>query len=102
MPEFHHKHVTEFYPDNDHLTFHNSTDYLITALGKKKQVCLYEGISKSFRTGRLEGEMQMVQLSATRCRCIGILWGSLVSSAVLILCIASQRMFIAAVYFVID
>jgi hypothetical protein len=28
---------------------------------------LYEGISKSFRTGRLERELQMIQLSATRC-----------------------------------
>jgi hypothetical protein len=33
----------------------------------------YESISKSFRTGRLEGELQMVQLSATRCSCIAIL-----------------------------
>jgi hypothetical protein len=28
------------------------------------------GVSKSFRTGRLERELQMVQLSATRCSCI--------------------------------
>jgi hypothetical protein len=28
---------------------------------------LYDGVSKSFRTGRLERELQMVQLSATRC-----------------------------------
>jgi hypothetical protein len=27
----------------------------------------YEGVSKSFRTGRLEPELQMVHLSATRC-----------------------------------
>jgi hypothetical protein len=33
----------------------------------------YEGVSKSFRTGRLERELQMVQLSATRCSCITIL-----------------------------
>jgi hypothetical protein len=26
---------------------------------------MYEGVSKSFRTGRLERELQMVQLSAT-------------------------------------
>jgi hypothetical protein len=32
----------------------------------------YEGVSKSFRTGRLERELQMVQLSATRCSCIAI------------------------------
>jgi len=35
---------------------------------------VYEGVSKSFRTGRLEWELQMVQLSATRCSCIAILW----------------------------
>jgi hypothetical protein len=34
---------------------------------------LYEDVSKSFRTGRLERELQMVQLSATRCSCIAIL-----------------------------
>jgi hypothetical protein len=33
----------------------------------------YEVISKSFRTGRLEPELQMVQLSAARCCCIAIL-----------------------------
>jgi hypothetical protein len=33
----------------------------------------YEGVSKSFRTGRLEREQQMVQLSATRCSFIAIL-----------------------------
>jgi hypothetical protein len=33
----------------------------------------YEGVSKSFRTGRLERELQMVQLSATMCSCIAIL-----------------------------
>jgi len=34
----------------------------------------HEGVSKSFWTGRLERELQMVQLSATRCSCIAILW----------------------------
>jgi hypothetical protein len=33
----------------------------------------YEGVSKRFRTGRLERELRMVQLSATRCNCIAIL-----------------------------
>jgi hypothetical protein len=33
----------------------------------------YEGVSKSFRTGRLKRELQMVQLSATRYSCIAIL-----------------------------
>jgi hypothetical protein len=36
-------------------------------------LCVYEGVSKSFRTDRLERELQMVQLSATRCSCIAIL-----------------------------
>jgi hypothetical protein len=39
------------------------------------QVCvaIYKGVSKSFRTGRLERELQMVQLSASRCNCVAIL-----------------------------
>jgi len=40
----------------------------------------YEGVSKSVRTGRLERELQIVQLSATKYSCIVILWVSLVSS----------------------
>jgi hypothetical protein len=59
---------------------------------------LYEDVSKSFRTGRLERELQMVQLSATRCSCIVILWVSLVSFDAISLCVASQRMFIIAVF----
>jgi len=39
----------------------------------QKNVCEYEGVSKSFRTGRLERELQMVQLSATVCNYIAIL-----------------------------
>jgi hypothetical protein len=50
-----------------------------------------ECVSVSFRTGRLERELRMVQLSATRCSCVAIT-----------LCIASQRVFIVVVYFVID
>jgi hypothetical protein len=34
---------------------------------------LYEVVSKSFRTGRPERELQMVQLSAIRCSCIAVL-----------------------------
>jgi len=34
---------------------------------------VYEGVSKSFRTGRLERELHMVKLHATRCSCIAIL-----------------------------
>jgi len=39
----------------------------------KDDRALFEGVSVSFRTGRLEREQQMVQLSATRCSCIAIL-----------------------------
>jgi hypothetical protein len=54
----------------------------------------YKVVSKSFQCGCLEQELQMVQLSATRCICIAILWVSLVSFATIILCVASQWMFI--------
>jgi hypothetical protein len=60
----------------------------------------YEGVSKSFRTGRLERELQMVQLSATRCSCI-ILWVSLESFATTTLCIASQRVIIIIIIIII-
>jgi hypothetical protein len=53
---------------------------------------MYEGISKSFRIGRLARELQMAQLSATRCSCIAIFWVSLVSFAAITLCVASQRL----------
>jgi hypothetical protein len=62
---------------------------------------IYEGVSKSFRTGLLERELQMVQLFATRCSCIAILWVSLVSFDAITLCVASQRVFIVvSIYFV--
>jgi hypothetical protein len=61
------------------------------------------GCIQIFRTGHLERELQMVQLSATRCSCIAILWVSLVSFAAMTLCVASQRVFVVVVvYFVID
>jgi hypothetical protein len=63
---------------------------------------MYDGVSKSFQTGRLERELQMVQLSATRCSWIAILWVSVVSFAAIRLCVASQRVFVVVVYFVID
>jgi hypothetical protein len=64
---------------------------------------VYEGVSKSFRTSRLERELQMVQLSATRCNCIAILWVSLVTFAAVAHCVASQWAFIVvSVHFVID
>jgi hypothetical protein len=43
------------------------------------------------------GELQMVQLSATRCSCITILWANLVSFAPITLYVASQRVFIFVV-----
>jgi hypothetical protein len=60
-----------------------------------------EGVSKSFRTGGLERELQMV--SATECSCIAILWVSLVSFAAVTLCVASQWVIQkVSIYFVID
>jgi hypothetical protein len=50
---------------------------------------IYEGVSKSFRTGSLERELQMIQLSAARCSCISILWVSLVIFASITLYVAS-------------
>jgi hypothetical protein len=65
--------------------------------------CHYEGLSKSFRTGRLELELQMVQLSATRCSCIASLEVSIVSFAAITLCIASQWVVQeVSIYFVIE
>jgi hypothetical protein len=69
----------------------------------KSATITYDSVSKSFRTDRLERELQMVQLSATRSSCIAILWVCLVSFAAITLCVASQRVFIVVcVYFVID
>jgi hypothetical protein len=53
------------------LIHENCLHWLDTCLGKEP--CTYEGVSKSFRTGLLERELQMVQLSATRCSFIAIL-----------------------------
>jgi len=61
----------------------------------------YEGVSKSFRTGRLKRELKMVQLSATRCSCVAIFRVNLLSSVAISLCVDSQLMFIV-VYSVID
>jgi hypothetical protein len=66
-------------------------------------VCVYEDVSKSFRTGRLERELPMVQLSATSCSCIAVLWVSLVSFAAITLCVTCQRVFtVVSVYFLTD
>jgi hypothetical protein len=59
------------------------------------------GCIQKFRTGRLERVLQMVQLSATKCSYIAILWVSLVSFAAISLCVASQRVIPkVSVYFV--
>jgi hypothetical protein len=64
---------------------------------------LYEGVSKSSRTGRLERELQLVQLSATMCSCNAILWASLVSFAAITPRVASQRVIPkVSVYFAIE
>jgi hypothetical protein len=69
----------------------------LSAPCKEHHCDAYLGVPKSFRTGRLERELQMVQLSATRCSV------SPVSFAAITLCVASQRVFIVvSVYFVID
>jgi hypothetical protein len=63
----------------------------------------HEGVSRSFRTGHLEREQEMVQLSTTSCSYIVILWVSIVNFAAITLCVASQWVFIVvSVYFVID
>jgi hypothetical protein len=38
----------------------------------QKGLSKYDGVSKSFRTGCLERELQMMHLSATRCSCIAM------------------------------
>jgi hypothetical protein len=63
---------------------------------------VYEEVSKSFRTDRLERELQIVHHSATRCSRTAVFWISLVSFAAITLCVASQRVFIDVVYFVVN
>jgi hypothetical protein len=46
-----------------------------------------ESISKSFRTGHLEQELQMVQLSASSCSCITNFSVSVVRFAAITLCV---------------
>jgi hypothetical protein len=57
------------------LKSHGAKSQLLLELGVTLQhtFLLYDGVFKSFRTGRLEQELQMVQLSVTRCSCIAIL-----------------------------
>jgi len=70
---------------NERACIQDVTDYSseggshATALGRYHSAAhscvliIYEGLSKSFRTGHLERELQMVHLSAARCTCIAIL-----------------------------
>jgi hypothetical protein len=44
----------------------------------------------------------MVQLSATKCSCIAILWVILVSFAAITLCNSSQRVFIIIIIIIIN
>jgi hypothetical protein len=62
----------------------------------------YEGVSTSFWTGCLEWELQIIQLSATRCSCIAVLWVSLVSFTTINFCVASWVIQKVSLYFVID
>jgi hypothetical protein len=49
----------------------------------------------------MERELQMVQLSATTCSYIAILWVSLVSFDAIIFCVASQRVIIIIIIIII-
>jgi hypothetical protein len=81
----------------------SETKYIVCVCIKWNMISIYKGVSKSFRTGRLELELQMVQLSDTRCSCIAILWVSIVSFAAITLCVASQLVFVVvSIYFVIN
>jgi hypothetical protein len=51
-------------------TYHRQLKHVVK-LPNNKPV-MYVCVSKSFRTGRLERELQMVQLSAIRCSCIAV------------------------------
>jgi hypothetical protein len=51
----------------------SKADHSPPSIAEAKNAWRYEGVPTSFRTGRLERELQMVQLSATRCSCIAIL-----------------------------
>jgi hypothetical protein len=62
---------------------------------------VYEGVPKTFRTGRLDRELQMVQLSATRRSYIASLWVRLASFAHITLRVASRVFIVVSVNFVI-
>jgi hypothetical protein len=58
--------------NNNNNNNNNATDQT-SPLEKHTFRNLLRGVSKSFRTGCLERELQIAQLSATRCSCIAIL-----------------------------
>jgi hypothetical protein len=77
--------------------------HLTLYINEQLKYRIYEGVSRSFRTGRLVLELQVVELSATRCSFMAILWVSLGSFAAITLCVASQLVFIViVVYFFND
>jgi hypothetical protein len=63
----------------------------------------YKRIPYRNNASKIKRILQMVQLSATRCSFIAILWASLVNFAAITLCVASQRAIPkVSIYFVID
>jgi hypothetical protein len=91
---------TSSYWCDEPLSCRNTQSSACHILACFRWIASYDGVSKSFWTGCLEWELQMVQLSATRC-CITILWVSLVSFATTTFYVASQWVFVV-VDFVID
>jgi hypothetical protein len=75
------------------------TFILVETKFQRKADHLYEGVTKIFQTGRLERELQIVELSATSCSWVVILWVSLVSFAAITLCVTSQRVFVVVVVY---
>jgi hypothetical protein len=76
---------------------------LLFIFSKVHALMLHEGVSESFRTGRLYWELQMVHLSATRCSCVAILWVRLVRFAAITLCVTFEWVFvIVSIYFIIN
>jgi hypothetical protein len=57
---------------NSHHAYHVIL-YASLIMGDDQLMALYEDVTKSFQTACMEQELQMVQLSATRCSCITIL-----------------------------
>jgi hypothetical protein len=88
------------------VTWATTYNFCATSQLQFQHMTIYKGVSKSFWTGHLEWELQMVWLSATRCSCITILWVSPVSFATTTLCIASQWVVVVVVvviiYFIIN